>query len=157
MEGEQFDMKNAMTIGDMKAFFTSLPKEMDGMEVTFVMEYPFTNWITSIQSGHSGGGLVVMWAARKLLDHMKDNSRWRADFQTACVVMRRDGVAELRFGNVTEPLGLWWEKLPKEATQLQLLPKLAPSKKEGPSIRSRWQTPGKIGPDDSAEPGIVKR
>ncbi len=146
-----------VNVGVLKNFLLSLPASMDNVPVKFVMGYSFTNWIDSIQSGHSGGGPIVKWAARRLLDHMKENSKWRADLQTAIVVRRRDGRLELRFGNTCEPMSLWWEEPPEELTQLQLFepPKPEHPKNAGPSIRSRWQTPRKLGPDESS--GIVLR
>ncbi|HEY7338944.1 MAG TPA: hypothetical protein VH639_28905 [Bryobacteraceae bacterium] len=136
-----------ITVGDLKKFLASLPPEMNGMEVTFVMKYSFKDWIESIKSGHAFqsnpiGGLFAMWAARKLLNHMQHNSKWRADFQTAKVVVRKDGVKELRFGNIWEPLGLWFEGERLEETQIDLAQHFTPELRQPPTVReSIWQIP----------------
>lgn len=113
-------MNGVYTVGQIKSLFAAMPPEMDSMPVKFEMAYTFKNWIDSMQSGHSGGGLVVAWAARKLLDHMKDNSKWRADFETAKIIMRKDGVLELRFGNIGEPVSVWFEGDNRKEVMLNL-------------------------------------
>lgn len=116
MKGEQFDMNNMTTVGDLKAFFMSVPKEWDGMEVTFRLDYTFEPAIKSMATGHLSehwrgsylGMWGALWAARQLAKHMQEQDQpVHAYIQMATVRLGPNGKThEMQLSNITEPLCL---------------------------------------------------